>query len=237
MLRTRGGPHQKQPETAFDKRKKPPLSPLPAFMPLSLVSSLPSLRVPLTRHPPPLYSLSALHFLLVSFLPLPPSPPLAWPPAAAPGCPSRQCSSPLFCCFDHLKNLRASKCPTESHPLHASSPARIPNARESKNPGHAAGRRRHLHLIPTPPLVLLKCPSSSLLPFRSQQEQTGVTTGQSVEAAMKSPPIMDPEALPPPPGTPPDDEVRWVGGGRSCLVFQRSNLVGRGSCSRRRRGS
>lgn len=236
MLRTRGGPHQKQPETAFDKRKNRRFLPCLLLCP-SLSSRLFPPSVSHSLATPPLYSLSALHFLLVSFLPLPPSPPLAWPPAAAPGCPSRQCSSPLFCCFDHLKNLRASKCPTESHPLHASSPARIPNARESKNPGHAAGRRRHLHLIPTPPLVLLKCPSSSLLPFRSQQEQTGVTTGQSVEAAMKSPPIMDPEALPPPPGTPPDDEVRWVGGGRSCLVFQRSNLVGRGSCSRRRRGS
>jgi hypothetical protein len=43
---------------------------------------------------------------------------------------------------------------------------------------------------------------------------------------MKSPPVMDPEA-PPPPSTPPYDDEVWWADGRSCLVFQRPNLVRR----------
>ena len=192
----------KQPATAFDKRKTAAFS--PAFMPPRLFSSCPT-------HSPPhplIFSLRSAP-LLVSFLPLPPSP-TPWPLRLLVA-PHANAASPCFVALTTLKTSGPPNCPTESHPLHA---------RETKNPGEPAARRRHLHPIPTPP-TSPQCLSSSFFPSITRADRSY----RAVEAAMKSPPVMDPEA-PPPPGTPPYDDEVWWAGGRSCLVFQRSNLVG-----------
>ncbi|KAF8658466.1 hypothetical protein HU200_058918 [Digitaria exilis] len=106
-----------------------------------------------------------------------------------------------------------------------------PHANAAASPCRG-GDRRHLHLIPNSPTS----PQSVFRVFRprlghqSRPPELNQAYCGGLRGAMKSPPTMDPEALPPPLGTPPDDEVRCpelldVSKARSCPGGSLSSLA------------
>jgi hypothetical protein len=138
--------------------ENPPAAFSPAFMPPRLFFS---------RVPVPLATSIFSPLCTARLLACASSVPLA---AAGPSCPTphANAASP---CFVALTALNTS-VPADVAPNHIplTPPTRIPNARETNNPGgEAAEQRRHRHLIPTPPLVV----SLLLFGYKSRPELAG----------------------------------------------------------------
>ena len=219
----RGGT-PKQQATAFRKRENRCF--LPCFSaPLSLFSCCPT-PSPKAR-PPNIPSLSSPPCACASSARL--LPPSCGPLAA----PHANAASPCFAALTTLKTSGPPSAPP--NPAPSTPPARIPNAREDKNPGEVRrgeAARRPPSPSPNPNSPTSPQASASVTRVRPEFNQAG--TAQWWGGAMKSPPAMDPESPPPPPGTPPDDEVRCP----ELPGVPKAQSCPGGSCScRRDRGS